>query len=436
MMTHSSSMRRRRTLPWPLPAKPRRGGKLKPLSLRIDMLWTRTKSVTASPPVRLTGMDLDASRLRMITVANGASHTQYFDDRDELPLTLLLDGKSPVIGAGAEQVCRRTPHLVCSGFLGHLGQPRAWQGSRLKLTPETALAAVMQSLPLPEAYVLALPGYLSATQLKAVREACKRPPQATVSTAIAIVAHRAESILNAKLKAATASPEWVVPIRPAGSGPGVVAVIDADDCALQISIFEVATERVTRCSQATWPALNTRLWKERLLDAISDRCVRQCRRDPRDSAVAEQGLWDQLPAALDAAREGRAVTLIARADHWLQELSLTPADFDCFALNLLGSATEHLRSLLTDAMLPGPPRAVWLSPAAASLPGLAAALYDISPEGTDVAILPADAGAEAAAALQARLVQGPLSGETHWDAVLPIERPRTVKVNQPQPVVS
>ncbi len=50
-----------------------------------------------------------------------------------------------------------------------------------------------------------------------------------------------------------------------------------------------------------WPQLAVRLWKNKLLDAVSDRCVRMCRRDQRDSAEAEQALYEQLDEVLDRA---------------------------------------------------------------------------------------------------------------------------------------
>ena len=50
---------------------------------------------------------------------------------------------------------------------------------------------------------------------------------------------------------------------------------------------------------AVWPRLAVKAWKDKLLDAVSDRCVRLCRRDPRDSAEAEQSLFEQLDDSLD-----------------------------------------------------------------------------------------------------------------------------------------
>ena len=86
---------------------------------------------------------------------------------------------------------------------------------------------------------------------------------------------------------------------------------------------------------------------------------------------------------------------------------------------LVKQAVQNVRDLVT--ALPMPPKAVWLTSASALLPGLAASLYDHSLEGTDVAVLPSEAAAEAAAALDARIRNGLLSAE-HHDAMLPANR--------------
>ncbi|WP_171471264.1 hypothetical protein [Frigoriglobus tundricola] len=77
-----------------------------------------------------------------------------------------------------------------------------------------------------------------------------------------------------------------------------------------------------------WPRLNVKAWKDRLLDAISDRCVRLCRRDPRDSAEAEQALFEQLDEALDRARAGQRSSLCVRTAHWFQDVVQQPEEFE------------------------------------------------------------------------------------------------------------
>ena len=45
---------------------------------------------------------------------------------------------------------------------------------------------------------------------------------------------------------------------------------------------------------------------------VADRCIRQSRRDPRDSASAEQALYDQLEDALESAAKGKTVDLLSQ----------------------------------------------------------------------------------------------------------------------------
>jgi hypothetical protein len=107
-----------------------------------------------------------------------------------------------------------------------------------------------------------------------------------------------------------------------------------------------------------------------------------------------------------------------RAAHWDQDLIVTPADFDasCAAYAKVGIA--GVTELAQSCGLPEPPRAVWLTPAAGTLPGLAAGLYAQSSERTDVAVLSADAVAGAVAALVPRWASGELP-RTHLDVVIP-----------------
>jgi hypothetical protein len=149
--------------------------------------------------------------------------------------------------------------------------------------------------------------------------------------------------------------------------------------------------------------------------------VRLCRRDPRDSGAAEQGLYDAIEDALDRSRRGQTVTLAARADRWYQDLTLTPADFESFSAEQTKQAARSLGEMLSSLALPAPPKVVWLSAKAAALPGLATALYEQSPEGTEVAVLPAEAAAEAAAALDARARSGQLAAG-HHDGAMPLHR--------------
>ena len=79
---------------------------------------------------------------------------------------------------------------------------------------------------------------------------------------------------------------------------GPALVVDADEHALTWAAVAVEFGQARVLDAQALPHLGMRLWKERLLNAVADRCVRQSRRDPRDSAAAEQSLYDQLDGVL------------------------------------------------------------------------------------------------------------------------------------------
>jgi hypothetical protein len=404
------------------------------------LLWPRSKTAQPAVPTgRLIGVDVNSSRALAVTASGGtAKSIALTDSAAELPLFIHLESKPVVVGHVAKAICRRSPHLVCSNFLNQLGVPREWRGPRVTLTPEAALLAVFETLrrslaTIGEHCALTLPEYLSPVQVKAALDLAAKAKltlTGSASSALAIAAHRAESFLTPKKQTASPveKPDWVVPLHPREGGPGVIVIIDVDEAALSAAALEVGETETRLLTNQHWPRASLKLWKDRLLDAISDRCVRLARRDPRDSAQAEQGLYDQLDDALEQSRRGAIVTLTARADRWYQDLKFAPADLEAFTQALANLALDEIRGAVTSLALPSPPRAIWLSASAAMLPGLAAALHEQSPEGTDVAVLPPEAAAEAAAALDARIRAGSLPAG-HHEAVI-ANLPKVSKLQQ------
>jgi glyoxylase-like metal-dependent hydrolase (beta-lactamase superfamily II) len=181
----------------------------------------------------------------------------------------------------------------------------------------------------------------------------------------------------------------------------------------------VTRDQVRAAASACWPRLGVKVWKEKLLDAVSDRCVRLCRRDPRDSAEAEQALFEQLDDALDRARAGQRVSLNVRTAHWYQDVVQQPDEFDGYCTALARPAAEAIRELVAGAGLPLPPRVVWLTHAAGRLPGLAKAVHQHSSEGTAIDVLAPGAVAHAAAGLVSRWLSGELPRQ-HLDTTLPL----------------
>lgn len=394
------------------------------------MLWSR-KSPSPPPHDRpkLVGLDLTSTRARALAVGGGHARPVPLDPPSlTLPMLLSLENRTPNAGRAGFDLVRRMPHQVCANFLPDLGHKKTWKAYRGSLTPEAALAVVFDKLRGPllaetENLAVALPIYLTPAQAKAVGELAgkaKLPVKGTAAAPLAIAAHRAAGLLAPAADPPPDRPDWVVPIRPAAGGPGSVVVIDADEHALSAAVVSVDRTEVRVAASAVWPKRSARLWADRLIDAVSDRCVRVCRRDPRDSADAEQNLYEQLVRLLPQVRAGQSIALTVRADRWYQDMTLAPAELEAAAALLAKPAGEAVRELVNGAGLPLPPRAVWLTDTAADLPGLAAAVYQHSAEATAVAVLPADAAAAAATALLARWHAGQLP-RTHLDGVIPLD---------------
>ena len=216
--------------------------------------------------------------------------------------------------------------------------------------------------------------------------------------------------------------DGVVPFRPpTHGGPAWAVVVDCDEFALSAAAVAVDPGGAVLAGSGHWPRLSLRAWGDRLIDALSDRCVRLCRRDPRDSADAEQAVFEQLPGLMDTLHAGRTATVAVRADRWYQDLHPTPDEVAGWCDTLARPAAEAIAELVHGTDRPFPPRAVWLSHAAARLPGLAGALQACFPERTPVLGLNPWAVCDAAAALAPRWRAGELP-RAYLDAVVPTTR--------------
>jgi hypothetical protein len=388
------------------------------------MLWGR-KSTPVHERSRAVGLDLTASRARAASVGGGKYRTPLLDEpAEDLVLFVAGDRRTPEVGRAGYSLCRKLPHVVCSNFLPALSQPREWKTGRHTLTPESALELALAKLARPvaaesDAVALTLPYYLTPAQVAKVVVVAARarlPLKGTAAAPLALAADRAAAVLAGKPAAPPA--EGVVPMRPAGGGPCSVVVVDVDEFALSAAVVSLERDSARMVTSAAWPRASLKVWKDRLLDAVADRCVRLCRRDPRDSADAEQALFEQLDDALDRVRAGHRVSLTVRTAHWFQDVPQQPDEFDGYCAALAKSSVEGVRELFYGAGLPVPPRAVWLTHAASLLPGLAKAMHQHTPEGTAVETLPASAVPLAAAALVPRWLTGDLPRQ-HLDTVLP-----------------
>lgn len=403
------------------------------------MLWSRKTPMPIHDRSRLVGIDMTATRARAVAGDPGKLRGLMLDSaREELLLAIRFDSRTPQVGSAAHSVCRTLPHAVCSAFLAHIGQPKVWQAGRYRMTAESALGVILQQMAGPVAgetdfAALSLPAYVTARQANTLGElaqAARLPIQGTASIPLALAAHRAETLLQpaSNLTYTPAEPDpngdrtdWLVPLRKSDMAQSSVVVVDVDDNALSVAVVGVDYDEVRLVGLGVVDKLAINCWMDRLIDGISDRCVRICRRDPRDSAEAEQSLYEQLPQAIDFASRGYPSAFSLRTHHWYQDLTFRPEELFSFVAPLAKSTAERFRSVVAEAPLAVPPQAVWLTPSAARLPGVGSAVHAHTPEQTRVEVLPEAAVAVATAELAARWRAGTLP-RNHLEAFLPLAK--------------
>ncbi|HJZ94098.1 MAG TPA: hypothetical protein VKE40_24705 [Gemmataceae bacterium] len=389
--------------------------------------WSR-KSTEVSVDHGPLGVDLNAGRAR---AAHGkVTRNKLFpldDPHTDLVLAVSLEKRAPEIGRGAYAVSRKLPHALCAGYLPYLGQPQEWKAGRYSLTADAAVALAFDRLRAAcqghDGLSLAVPTYLSLAQvnkLVGLAEKAKLKVRGTATTPLALAAERATHYLYGQREDPSES------ARPGRSiSTTSVLIVDADEHAMTATAVRISEDEVRTTATAVLPRLSVRQWRERLLDALSDRCVRLCRRDPRDNAEVEQMLFDQIEDAIDRARTGQRVSISVRSTHWFQDLVHAPADLDAFCSPLSRLAADEMRKLLCPQGDNDPPRAAWLTHDAGRLPGLAAALHQNMAERSSVRVLHPEAAAAAAVNLVERWSAGELP-RTHLDTTIPLPpRPDT-----------
>jgi hypothetical protein len=314
----------------------------------------------AKPSV-LLAFDLNATRVLAVRDEPGGipQLVPLEGPHAELPLAISLEGRHPQVGSAGLAFCRQAPHLVCSAFLPYLGAPRTWAAGRHRLDAARALALVFDYLrPTCEnvrRIVLVLPAYLGDTQRQTVTQLAEKarwPILGSVSAPLA-----------ATLAAQIQQQPWF----------GLTYVLDADEHAQTWSVVSCEDGHAHLVAVHTQLRLGVPAWKERLLDAVAERCVRQSRRDPRDSAPAEQMLWDQLDAAVDLCAAGQMADLIIQTAHWCQNLIWRPDDPAMACAALAAETLDEMRQLQETH---GAPAHVLLTAAASRLPGLLPLLKD------------------------------------------------------------
>ncbi|MBY0231099.1 MAG: hypothetical protein K2W96_17580, partial [Gemmataceae bacterium] len=237
----------------------------------------------------LVGLDFDSTRVRGVGGVRAHAPTRLLLDgpQAEFPLALSLEGKAIAAGKAGLALARSRPHQACLDFLPHLGSAQQWAGSRHKVGADEAFghccAALARSISRCVGAVLCLPAYLDEVQLyhaHRLADASRLPVLGTIQVPLAALVARASA-------------------DPMGPLPGLTLVVDCDGHALTWSVVDGSTGRSGARLVRPSPHLGRGAWMRRLMDGAAGRFIRQSRRDPRESAAAEQSLYEQLLAVLE-----------------------------------------------------------------------------------------------------------------------------------------
>ncbi|VTS05491.1 hypothetical protein [Tuwongella immobilis] len=354
------------------------------------MAWPNFSRKPQSGPIRTgepTGLDLTASSARAVAGRLPQLRPLLLDDsHDDLPLAINLERRVPEVGRSALALSRKMPHFCCQGFLGQLGDPTEWRAGKVRFDALGALQLVFEKLQphleVATQLAIALPVYLTNVQvemLTTVATRAKLSINGTITWPLALLASaptvQAESPLLSSRHAR------VEMTAERGMMPGRMLLVDVDDCAMSFVLLQVERDEATLLGHLHLPALSKRVWIDRMLNSLADRCIRVCRRDPREDANAEQLLVDQFDEKLDQVRQGNRVCLTVRSERWYQDLIYQPEEMDGTCPGLQTHAVDSVRDLLQSSSGRGAVHSIWMTHAAGRLPGLATALlHRLAPE--------------------------------------------------------
>lgn len=303
----------------------------------------------------LVGLDLDSSRARAI--AGPALRTLslvYLDaDQVELPLAISLDEAVPRVGRAGVALARRRPHHLCADFLPGLGGDQLWTAGRHRLRADDAMTHVCRDLAAAVGRIAgvaaSLPAYLTETQVPAL--------------------YRLAESAGLPLLGSIASPLAAALASPLSHEPGLLLVVEADGHGVTWSVVERTAEELRLRLVQPNPTLGRAVWLRRLIDGVAARCVRQTRRDPRESADVEQVLYEQLTQLISRG-PANLIQLHLHGAGWYHHLMMHAEELGAMAAPLLRTAMAELDGLVTTVGTLGTLRGVILTHAAAGLPGL------------------------------------------------------------------
>jgi hypothetical protein len=344
-------------------------------------------------------LDINSSRVRAAAASASGQNPIALDGSDpDLPLALSLEGRRVEVGHAGSRLCRRFPHLTVTDFLADLGSEREWSAGRHRLKAERALGFVFERikpvLASAGAIILSLPAYLTRQQVGEVvriARASKLAVSCTVASPIGLAA-------AAKIEMGFRG-DWTT--------------LEMDEHGLSCSRGKTSEMEMQLSHHSLAPGLGVRQAKEEILNGIAELCVRQSRRDFRDSGSAEQDLYDQLDDVLEAATREEMIEVVIRTSHWCQNLILEPAKVQAMAKTL----TDGIVDLVQDQQSDNAARpAILLNAVTAKTPGLVPALLEASKEGTLVRAFSEESiAAGLHAAMDERLLR--LGSADPWDRI-------------------
>ncbi len=395
------------------------------------------------------GFDLNSTRIRAATPGETGYRTLLLDDpHPELPLLIHFENAHPILGRDGFRWTRRLPHLLCNDYLPSLGQQRQWSFQRRSWTSEQAIQLFLRELqPYCSQFQTlgwALPAYMSLNQVQdfsQLMQQAKIPPSGTASSPIALLGFYGQRLLHpvsknlapvssltstkegkesVRLNEPNSSKDWIVPLtKNSNSQQGHVLIIDIDGHAMTLALAQLDREKASIKSLSFNSQLSSKIWQDKLLDALSERCIQLCRRDPRDLGGAEQLLADQINDAMERFYFGQKVTISIRGERWYQDLHLTAEDWDQILQQLTRHTVKAIRNCLEQSGIHEPIQAIWLTHEAAKLPGLRKAIHLQVAERTFVGVFSPDSIANAAAFLCQRWNRREIP-PIHLDTTIPL----------------
>jgi hypothetical protein len=313
----------------------------------------------------LVGLDIDSTRARAVSgpMAQMPLPVRLAEPNAELALALSLEGRQPVVGRAAWTLCRRLPDSACLDFLPYLDGTRVWRRGRHRLDASRALGLVLEhlarSLGRSQAVAAALPAYLTGDQV----------------TALVRLADKARLRLNATTPTPLAAALGAHELLP---WSGQALILDVDGHALTWSAVLLSDDSARLLASRSFRNLGRDVWLARLLDGVAGRCVRLSRRDPRESADAEQYLYEQLLQLVEVPpAAGQSAELVVQSAQWYQRLAFSPSDFVNFCDPLTRMVIGEMQAILAATAAHGPVGALLVTAPASSLPGVLAALQAV-----------------------------------------------------------